>query len=426
MSRSRAAAVRRLGAWLLGTALAANLVGCRVPAADAAADEDERIYELDYRVTIDPAAGGARVQLELEQPDDFLREMDMSLNDGSISDVEGDGEVSADGDRVVWQPPDRGGELSWFVRISHRRGDDSYDAYINDDWALFRAEDIIPSANTRTLRGARSETRLRFELPQGWSSVTPYFGNDDSFVIDEPDRRFDTPKGWIVLGDLGIRNDRIGNIRTKVAAPVGHDVRRMDILALLRWTLPELLRVLPDFPERLTIVSAGEPMWRGALSAPQSMYLHADRPLISENGTSTLLHEAVHVGAGISAERGADWIIEGLAEYYALEILRRSGSISADRYRAARDELDDWGSDVEPLCRRSSSGKVTARAVTILAELNGEIMKATGRKASLDDVLRRTASLDEKITVERFRDIVTRIAGEPMDALDEDNLPGCD
>jgi hypothetical protein len=420
----------RIGApfsgWLLCAALAANLAGCRIPAADAATDEDERIYELDYRVTIDPGAGGARVELELDQPDDFLRELDMPRNDGSISDVQGDGEVSTSEDRVVWLPPEDGGTLRWFVRISHRRGDDSYDAYIDDDWALFRAEDIIPSANTRTLRGAESETRLTFELPKGWSSVTPYFGNNDSFAIEEPGRRFDTPQGWIVLGDLGIRNDEIGDIRTKVAAPVGQDVRRMDILALLRWNLPELLRLLPDFPERLTIVSAGAPMWRGALSAPQSIYIHADRPLISENGTSTLLHETVHVGAGISAERGADWIVEGLAEYYALEILRRSGTISNDRFRSARDELAEWGRDVKDLCRRSSTGKVTARAVTILTELNGEIMKASDRKASLDNVLRETVSLGEKITVERFRDIVTRIAGEPMDALDDDNLPGCD
>ena len=42
---------------------------------------------------------------------------------------------------------------------------------------------------------------------------------------------------------------------------------------------------------RLLIVSAGDPMWRGGLSGPSSMFLHSDRPLISENRTSTLLHE---------------------------------------------------------------------------------------------------------------------------------------
>ncbi len=413
---------------MLLCSILAGVAAWRVSTAQAAAgkDDDERIYELDYRVTIDPEAEGARVELELSQPDNYLRELDMPLKDGSISDVGGDGELSVDDDRAVWLPREKGGTLRWSVSINHRRGEDSYDAYINDDWALFRAEDIIPSANTRTLRGSNSKTRLTFELPAGWSSVTRYFGNNDTFEIDERDRRFDTPTGWIVLGDLGIRNEDIAGIRTKVAAPVGQGVRRMDILALMRWNLPELLRVLPDFPERLTIVSAGAPMWRGALSAPESMYIHADRPLLSENGTSTLLHEAVHVGLGVSAERGADWIIEGLAEYYGLETLRRSGTISDDRYRAARDDLAEWGREATNLCQRYSSGRVTARAVTILTELNDQIRDATDKDASLDDVLRELASLDEQLTVDRFEEIVTDIADSPMDALDADNLPGCD
>ena len=71
-------------------------------------------------------------------------------------------------------------------------------------------------------------------------------------------------------------------------------------------------------------------MWRGALSAPQSLYVHAERPLLSGNATSTLLHEIVHIGLGLADERGADWIVEGLAEYYSLEVLRRSGTISEE------------------------------------------------------------------------------------------------
>jgi hypothetical protein len=193
----------------------------------------------------------------------------------------------------------------------------------------------------------------------------------------------------------------------------------------MRWTLPELLRLLPDFPDRLTIISAGEPMWRGALSAPDSIYVHADRPLLSENATSTLLHETMHVGLGLTAAPGADWIVEGLAEYYSLEVLRRTGTISEKRYRDAHEALDEWGRKVGNLCRRRSSGSNTARAVTILAKANGEIRKASRGKADMDDVLRVLASHDEKVTVEQFRDIVSGIAGEAVDALNPRKLPGC-
>lgn len=412
---------------LLLASLSVGFTACDLPVSYAEDDEsdDERVYELEYRVTIDPEAKGARVEMVLTQEDDYLREVSMSLRDGRIGSVSGDGDVSISDDGVVWLPPEDGGSLRWFVRIDHLRSDDSYDAYVADDWALFRGEDIIPSAHTRTQKGAESKTSLTFELPEGWSSVTPYFGNDDTYKIDKPDRRFDTPTGWMVLGDLGVRIETIAGVRTKVAGPVDQGIRRMDILAFLRWTLPELLDVLPDFPDRLTIVSAGKPMWRGALSAPQSFYIHADRPLISGNGTSSLLHEVMHIGLGVSAERGADWIVEGLAEYYGLEILRRSGTISNKRYRIARDDLAAWGRETEDLCGRESSGSKTALAVTILAELDDEIEDATDGDSSLDDVLPELKDMDEKVTVERFREIVTDIADAPMDALDEANLPGC-
>jgi hypothetical protein len=415
------------GAILLVTAFFALLSACNVPAFDAQAIEtpEDRVYRMDYRVTPDPEKKGARVELTVTQGSDFLREVDMPLRDGQISDVSGDGGVSVEGDRVVWTLPERGGTLRWFARINNLRDEDEYDAYIDEDWALFRGEDIIPSASTRALRRAASRTTLTFDLPRDWSSVTPYFGRNDSYEIVNPERDFDTPTGWVVLGDIGVRLDTIGHVRAKVAGPTGHSVRRMDMLAFLRWTLPELLRLLPDFPERLTFVSAGAPMWRGALSAPQSAFVHADRPLISENSTSTMLHETLHIGLGLNSESGADWIVEGFAEYYSLEILRRSGTISHDRYRTAHRELESWARKASELCSRHSNGSETARAVTILAELNREIEKATDGEADLDDVLRELAGYDEKISVEGFREIVAEIADGPMDALEAKNLPGC-
>lgn len=407
--------------------LAIVLSACSVSTSDAEAQEPapERPYRLLYVVKPDYAAKGAHVELTVKQSGHWLREIDMPLRNGQISGVSGDGNVRTEDDRVVWSIPERGGKLRWFALIDNKRDANSYDAYIDSNWALFRGMDIIPSARTRALPRAESRTSLEFELPDGWSSATPYYGRDDVYEIDNPERSFDTPTGWMVLGDIGVRNETIGNVLTKVAGPTGHSIRRMDMLALMRWNLPELLRVLPDFPERLTFISAGDPMWRGALSAPNSFYVHADRPLISENATSTMLHETVHVGLGITAEGGADWIVEGLAEFYSLEMLRRSGTIGEDRYRRALAGQRTWGRDVKKLCTRRSSGSNTARAVIVISELAGEISKLTGGQSSIDDVLRALASYDEKITVEKFREIVAGVAGEPVEALKAKNLPGC-
>ena len=416
--------VARLLAILAGAFIAA----CSAPASESGASQamKERIYGVDYRVRPDISRGGATVRLRISQSDRLLRELSMPLDAKRISDIGGDGQISIDDERIRWVPPADGGELHWFATINHLRSSNSYDAFIGDNWALFRAEDVIPPTATRTLKRSVSKTRLMFDLPAGWSAVTEYFRRSNVFNVSNPNRRFDRSTGWLILGKLGVRYENIAGVRVVVAAPVDHAFRRMDTLAMLNWTLPVLVRLLPRFPKRLTIVGAGAPMWRGALSAPRSFYVHADRPLVSENGTSTIMHEAIHIGLGASAVTGADWIVEGLAEYYSLEILRRSGTISEKRYRTAFSKLESWGKGAKSLCADPSTGEVTARAVTILAGLNDEIRKKTDRKYNLDDVIRRVAGSQDKISIQKFRKIVADLAGSESEVLSDKDLNNCE
>ena len=386
----------------------------------------ERIYGADYLITPDISKAGAFVELRISQSGGLLRELHMPYDDRALSDIDGDGQISIADGRIRWLPPADGGRLRWFATVNHLRNHDSFDAYIGDEWALFRAEDVIPPTATRTLSRSVSKTRLLFNLPDGWSAVTEYFKRSNVFNVSNPERRFARPTGWIVLGKLGVRHETVAGVRVVVAAPQGHDVRRLDILALLNWNLPDLVRLLPDFPRRLTVISAGEPMWRGGLSAPGSFYVHADRPLISENATSTIMHEAIHIGLGAAAVRGADWIIEGLAEYYGLEILRRSGTISEKRYRSARSELASWGKNTKSLCANLSTGAVTARAVTLFGKLNDEIRKKSARENDLDDVLRSIAGARSKISTNRLREIVADVAGGESEVLSDKALNNCE
>lgn len=406
--------------------LAASVLSAAYALPAATAEEDPALrYRLDYTVRPIREASGAEVELELTQGRYLLREVDLRAPRDRISEISGDGDISEVDGRIVWAPPAGGGTLRWFATINHARDDETFDAYVDRDWAVFRADDILPAATTRTLKGAHSETWLHFDLPVDWSSATQYFGRDHSYSVENPKRRFDRPTGWIALGRLGVRNETIAGVQTKVAAPVGHGVRRLDMLALLQWTLPETLRLFPEFPGRLTIVSAAEPMWRGGLSAPQSIFIHASRPLISENGTSTLLHETVHVGLGVSAAAGADWIVEGLAEFYGLRILERSGTITRQRYEDAMEALADWGRGAANLCRSSSGGSTTARAVIVLQQVDRQIESLTGGRRNLDDVLPVLGDISGGITVAGFRDAVAAVAGATPQALDSKNLPGC-
>ncbi len=410
-------------------AVAAVMVtaACWVCAAESNALQSSStlVYQLEYIVTPDPPAGGAWVEMKLTQSSDLLREVNMRAPAGRISDPAGDGKYSLADERLLWQPPARGGSLRWFARIDHQRALGSYDALITRDWAIFRAEDVIPQAATRTLRGAISETTLSFDLPARWSSLTEYFGRGHSYAIRNTNRRFDRPAGWIILGDIGVRHDRIAGVSVNVAAPTDHGMRRTDILALLNWTLPEVLRIFVDYPDRLTIVGAGDPMWRGGLSGPRSLFVHADRPLISENATSTLLHEVMHIALGAAADDGMDWIVEGLAEYYSLKILHRSGTISDKRFADAIRKQADWGAGVRDLCASRSSGPVTARAVTVMRALDSEIRTKSDGIKSLDDVVAAMAELDESVTLRRFSAIVRQFIGGHSDMLRPARLPGC-
>ena len=386
--------------------------------------DGELTYGVIYTVRPDPTDRSLEVTLEVVQSRALLRRLSMQADD-RVTDITADGDLEISPASVAWQPPAAGGSMRWRVRVDHRRNGDGYDAWLGNAWGLFRAEDIIPRAATRTLRGAASATQVVFDLPKDWSVLTQYFGRDGMFAVANPERRFDQPSGWIFIGEVGVRRERIAGTRVAVAGPVGQSVHRMDTLALLNWTLPELARLVPEMPARLTVFRAGEPMWRGGLSAPQSIYVHTDRPLISENATSTLLHETMHLALGITAANGYDWIVEGLAEYYSLALLARSGTISASRFDAALARQRQWAKSAEALCLPTSTGATSALAVWKFAQLDKEIRSVTNGRATLDDVARSVWQMDERVDLEVLSRIVEELIGRKSDILHTDNLPGC-
>ena len=399
----------------------ATVAACGAPASETA-DQASPDYDVRYDVTLRPESGTADIRLRVSQPRHLLRQLRFDTR--SIGDLDGDGDVSIDNGRAVWTVPASGGELRWSVKLENRRSDAGYDALLTPGWGIFRAEDLIPRAAARGLRGAASQTRLRLHMPANWSAVTEYPTDNNDFVVNRPGRRFAQPAGWIAVGDLGVRRERIAGVRVAIAGPVGHSVRRLDMLALFNWNLPELARIVPGLSGRLTVVSAGDPMWRGGLSAPQSIFLHAERPLISENGTSTLLHEAVHMATGLQAKTGYDWIVEGIAEYYSLELMKRSGTLTPARFEEALAFQRRWAEQADNLCGERSSGPTTAAAVMHMVALDEEIASASEGAAGLDDVLRELLE-NRDIDLSALVTAATAVLGHKPDALHIDRLSGC-
>jgi predicted metalloprotease with PDZ domain len=171
----------------------------------------------------------------------------------------------------------------------------------------------------------------------------------------------------------------------------------------------------------LLVVGAADPMWRGGLSASNSLFLHADRPLVSENGTSSLVHELTHMVTRISGVETAttndDWIAEGIAEFYSFEILYRAHGISKSRRSRIIRDLARWGADVEHLRQGRSSGAITARAVVLLDQLDQEIRQRSKDKYSLDDVTRQLMT-KRKVSLADLREATAKLIGDKIDTLD--------
>lgn len=411
-------AVRRLWPGLTILIFAA----CGMSDSESASREAVGEYEVHYSITPAPASSTVHVELSLTQSRALLRELSFAA-DKRIREIKADGQVIEHDGRITWYPPAAGGTLAWVARVRNERGNGRFDALLDDDWGIFRMEDIIPRARTRTLKGATSRTSFEFSLPTGWAAVTEYPSIDIPIAVERSERRFDQPTGWIAVGDLGVRRETIAGIRVAIAAPQGENMRRMDMLAVLNWTLPELAEILPQALPRLTIVGAGKPMWRGGLSAPASLFLHADRPLISENGTSALLHEVMHTALGVRPRAGYDWIVEGLAEYYSIELLRRGRAITATRADTAMRRQREWAEQAETLCADASTAATTALAVTIFDELDRELSAATDGEAGLDDLLPGIVGQDVDVAV--LTALASDLMGASPDALHIDNLRGC-
>lgn len=379
-----------------------------------------RSYDVDYTVEFLPASRQAAVTVALAPGDGRATRLDFAMDPDRYTGVEGDGIVEREGDRLVWTPPETGGRLRYRYRINHERRGGGYDALITDDWVIVRGDDLVPAARVRATPRSDSRARLRFKLPPGWNGAdTPYMLNRDrsAYVVVNPARRFDRPIGWVVAGAIGVRREWIEDMEVGVAGPRGEDVRRNDILAFVNATAPEMRHAFGDLPSKILIVGAGSPMWRGGLSGPRSLFLHAERPLISENGTSTLMHELTHVITRIRGTRHDDWIAEGLAEFYSIELLHRAGLLSRTRHQRALQWMKNHGRNVERLRAKSSSGPRTARAVTLFAALDEEIRRKSAGRYDIDNLTQALRGRG-RVALDDVREASERLIGAPSQTLE--------
>jgi hypothetical protein len=382
--------------------------------------------DLDYHVRLLPQSDQAEVRLTLAQGS-AVRSLNFDLGDGShYSDFKADGQWQLSPGkhtRGVWRPIADKASLTYRVRISHGRKSGSFDTRMTPTWALMRGDDLVPAAKLDQQDGIELVSRLEFELPNGWKSVEtswPRIGKN-KFRIDNVSRLFDRPTGWMLAGHLGTRRTRLGETEVTVASPLGQGMRRMDVLTLLTFVWPQVQAVFPRHPSKLLIVGANDPMWRGSLAARESIYLNTRLPLVSENGSSALVRELAQVFGRINDKQRSDWISEGFAEYYAIELVRRAGGMSDERYASLQKKLARDSQKVSTLRGEQVNSAQVGKAVLLLSELDQEIRIKTRNKRSLDDVLRGAMRL-ESVDTKEFVQLAESVIGEPSKVLDSELL----
>ena len=213
-------------------------------------------YQLLFEVDLTGGNDLAAARITVRQSTKLLREVRLRAPGRSVYRLFRQRPRSiATGAIVYWQPPPGGGSINYLTTIDHQRAGGGFDALVTDHWAIFRGDDVFPPASITQRTGARATSEFSPRLPADWSIVTPFAnGQDGRWLIDNPDRNFARPVGWIIAGKLGVRRDIVAGMDVSVAGPTGAGIQRIGMLALLRWTLPLLAAEIDSLPPHLSIV----------------------------------------------------------------------------------------------------------------------------------------------------------------------------
>jgi predicted metalloprotease with PDZ domain len=424
--------VRRAAA---GEAGAANLVGQRplrsafrwistlllaLSAGASAASEPPATFSVDYVVRIsrgDP--GKAHVRWVLAGIDE-IRSFRLVFRDDRASDVSGTGRLEWRGRTLRWTPGGPYAHLRYTVAIDNPRGT-HLDSHASGEWVATRALYLFPEINVMFSEGAqqaRSRARLIFRLPRGWKAAAALEElGGDTFRVDEPGMRFDRPRGWFLLGNLTRQRRRIGGMDVTVAIAPGSALDGRRLLRLYARIGPHLAHVLGAPPARLLVVSAPDPMWHGGLSGEDSFFVNGRIPLRSADKTSTYLHELFHVWQPFRPAPDAQWVSEGLAEYYSVVLQRRAGRLSEASFARGITLFARYGHFGGDLTRAHDAPTLNNSAPLVMHHLDREIQKASAGRRSLDDAVRALARARGRITTQRFLRAVNHAARRDLTTL---------
>ena len=374
-------------------------------------------FSIDYIVTISaktPAV--AHVRLELAGIEE-VKALRLRFSADRLKGFGGSGNLQPLDGGLLWEPGSPYAHLTYRVKINHLRGQHGrFDSYASRDWILSRAHDLFPRIDIECYPDtplAKSRARLIFRLPQGWRSAAALAAaGPDTYRLDEPGKILDRPRGWFALGRFTLDREEIAETMVQLARLPGSTLQPPDVFHFLTTTLPAMKKLLLAGPETLLLVSAPDPMWHGGISGEHSFYMHASRPLRTPDKTSPWLHEMFHVFQPYKPAPDADWIEEGLAEFYSLELQRRAGLIDAAAYTRALGYFERFGLWGVNLTQQQDNAATNNSAPLVMYALDQRIQHATAGKRRLDDVVTQLAREGGEVDTARLLHTVNLVSGK--------------
>lgn len=406
---------------LLAAATTILLAAIAASAAQGADAPQRETFAVDYTVTIDPRnARVARVRWDLMGADE-VEAFEFAAPPERFSRIAGSGELEVVNGSVRWEPLSPYGHLEYRVRIEHPRGDRGhFDSYSGDGWIVTRARDLFPPVKFSFKPGKegsrpRSRSRLLFRLPPAWKSVTAHAALAPNLYLLDSANVLSRPTGWIALGNLDVSHQEVDGVMVRIARAPDSKLPVDDIYAMLADAIPRLRKMFRQMPPDILVVSAGDPMWRGGLSAYRSMFLHGDRPLRTPDKTAPVLHELIHVSQPFRGAADGDWIVEGLAEYYSLELQRRAGTLTGKGFARGLESFAKHGSWNVDLRTQRDNAATNNSAPLVMYALDQRIQRDTAGQKRLDDVVRLLADERDPVGTKAFRTAVTKVTGKKLD-----------
>lgn len=396
-----------------------------------AASSARASFFVRYVVSVpQPGADVLRVRWELAGANEVTT-LELVDREHSLRNIAATGEIRPTDGGWLWAPNGPYAHLAYEVAVNRLRGQQArYDSYSHPQWVVTRGRLLFPltrivyrkPATPSSTDGPTQDALLYFQLPAGWSAATPYprATQAHAFRLSKP-RGIPLPRGWIALGRFAREEREVAGVHFEFARMPGSGLDAESLFSFLDATFPLLLNLFPERRDRslnrVLVVSAPDPMWHGGISGFRSLFLHGQRPLRDVDRTSPILHELFHVFQPFRPATDADWIVEGLAEFYSLELQRRAGILDHKAYNQALRSFRRYGSWGVDLRQQRDNAATNNSAPLVFHALDQELLRITGGNQGLDQVVALLAREDGRVGSLRFASLAAQVAGRPLDAF---------